>query len=140
MIMANNTLYPVSYKLSESGVRILDTIYNKDQNFSQDNFFICLETSDPDVTQKIGKIDKDILNPNTGEFAVDFYEESDYNKYKDYTPVLEMVLLPNGKRYDIVLVDMNSKSEESRKTLYNGIMARVSSELGEKLNAANRIY
>ena len=136
-----NAEYTVSYKLSNGGIRILDTIFNKDQEFDQDQFYICLETDDPDVTRKIGTIDKDILNITTGDFAVDYFEESDYNKYKEFLPVLEMVLLPNNrKRYDIVLVDMDSKSEESRKTLYEGIMARISNELEEKLNAANELY
>lgn len=136
-----STEYTASYKLSNGGVRILDTIFNKDHEFDQDHFYICLETDDPDVTIKIGIIDKDIVNIHTGDFSVDYFEESDYNKYKEFLPVLEMVLLPNNrKRYDIVLVDMNSKSEESRKTLYEGIMARVSDELEEKLNAANELY
>lgn len=136
-----NNEYTVSYKLSNGGVKILDTVFNKDHEFNQDKFYICLETNDPDVTRKIGTIDKDVLNIRTGEFKVDYFEESDYNKYREFFPVLEMVLLPDSrKRYDIVLVDMDSKSEESKKSLYEGIMARISSELGEKLNAANRIY
>lgn len=136
-----NNEYTVSYKLSNGGVKILDTVFNKDHEFNQDKFYICLETSDPDITRKIGTIDKDVLNVHTGEFKVDYFKESDYNKYREFFPVLEMVLLPDSrKRYDIVLVDMDSKSEESKKSLYEGIMARISSELGEKLNAANRIY
>ena len=69
-----STEYTASYKLSNGGVRILDTIFNKDHEFDQDHFYICLETDDPDVTRKIGIIDKDIVNIHTGDFSVDYFE------------------------------------------------------------------
>ena len=130
------------YNLPKGFVAALKDCSIYDDVYSQDKYKIIVE--DPTYNElydiEIGEIDNNIIDFDNGKFEVEFFDQNDYNAYKDYNSIIRKTLYPEGKyKYDLILVDMNRLKDIDQR-LYNQylndtIQVGVSRELGELIYA-----